>query len=243
MSNILKFVFDNFSKLQPFDYILIILIVGMGLLVISIGARRIYGALIDAQTSLIKVKDKTITEYKSTTDRLRSEKSELLVSLDQTEARLHGLHEKFAALKNKHAELRGFLEGIEVGVTTLWKTTLISAMAIKRLEIIGCNRRMVHLYGHLREAVEGDSPEPIALLMRLDEVEQIVVDRLNALDEIVSSTPGKIVLPSSVPPRLAGLVQDDEINTTLEVFGGELDRLLDPVIAKYGAESAERRKP
>ena len=115
-SDILKFVFDNFSQLKPFDYILIILIVGMGLLVISIGARKIYGALIDAQANLIKVKDETIAEYKSTTDRLRSEKSELLASLDQTETRLHGLHEKFAALQNKHAELRGFLEGIEVGI-------------------------------------------------------------------------------------------------------------------------------
>jgi hypothetical protein len=237
MSDILKFIVDNFNQLQPFDYFLILLFVGLSSLGISIASRKIYGAVIEAQSNLIQIKDETIAAHKESSDRLKTEKDELQVSLSEMEIHLRGTYDRFRELQSKHVELKDFLQGVMAGMTTLWKTALISGLAIGRIERVGIHRRMVYVYAELRPLIKGESPEPMGLLQQLDRLEADLVSDMKDVDTILFSQPRE--LPVDVPPKLLELAKDENFDVKLNTLKEEIDRLVDPIIVKL--KSAGRR--
>lgn len=93
MSDILKFILENYKNLHLGDYAIIFIFVSLSTVVIYIGLRKIFSARYEAQKELIKLKDQTVETLQSHINSTKVERDDLNTRLNQKISELENLKE------------------------------------------------------------------------------------------------------------------------------------------------------
>src|SRR4051812_13794826 len=83
MGEILKFIIDNFNRLKPFDYFLIVLVASILSFGVFLIFRWLYSTYIKTQSDLIQLKEQAVSTYKAKAEELQETKHSLEIRIRQ----------------------------------------------------------------------------------------------------------------------------------------------------------------
>jgi hypothetical protein len=193
MGKLAAFVLDNLNRLQPIDYVVIVILVSMAAVGIFSVFRWIYSAVLKAKAELVQTKEETIAAYKRNL-RLAERERE---SVERQYSNLSGQLEALEAAYRKADFDKAVLA--EAYRHSHLNALILAAIATKLylfhnlLGMVGNAKDYLILYQGIGINVRfPEAPDPIELHDAINRIEGMFDDPLGAMRTILQSLPRDI---------------------------------------------------
>src|SRR5262249_25895650 len=180
MSDIIKFIVDNFAKLQPLDYALILAVVTLCSVAILKTIRGFYKERFQAQADVIQLKDAALSQYQRNLELITVEKESLRKQLGETSNNFQILLAQYQDSVSDAESMRQQFEFLLSNALTLQNAVLRLRVLIARYQVLFTQMGLVVLYANAQ--IPKSFPAAPSALTVYSELETVQ----NATAELIS---------------------------------------------------------